>query len=498
MVVAWWPAWGEGLLLAAGATMVWALALYLITRAPPRRVPILATAAMLLLAVYQLGQALGAFAPDLRDWVIWLERTWWAPAVAPASWLLLTVALADAEGSPHVAALARRAFWPAAVVFGGAALVFAVTGTATTLLQDWDRAYEVEQTVLRLGPGTTRHAPAGPLFVPFQVYVLVCLLASFGIIARLWHTSPPGTPLRARFGWLLVSAALFMAGAGWIVIVSGVFAVTGLPEHVLVITGVLILGYNLARYGALLAGEQVTADFLGYSLAMLAIVGLYGAIILVLAPPDFGWLERALVLLFVVMTTHVAVATRGHLLDRLLYGPVRGVLRGQLRELSNRVVRQPDSVTALVDVRETVDDMLREGESRDSPELRVLVEGALRRMNDLPGLSQHPLLAELARTAEYDGSPLERAAVLRSELEQAIERLRPSGARPSPGGGVVGGWLHYLVLREAYLDGRPNKQIMQRYTLSEGTFHRARRRAIDAITLDLAQRSTAPSASSRV
>ncbi|MBV9544380.1 MAG: hypothetical protein JOY61_08370, partial [Chloroflexi bacterium] len=150
------------------------------------------------------------------------------------------------------------------------------------------------------------------------------------------------------------------------------------------------------------------------------------------------------------------------------------------------------------DVRETVDDMLREGESRDSPELRVLVEGALRRMNDLPGLSQHPLLAELARTAEYDGSPLERAAVLRSELEQAIERLRPSGARPSPAGGVVGGWLHYLVLREAYLDGRPNKQIMQRYTLSEGTFHRARRRAIDAITLDLAQRSTAPSASSRV
>jgi hypothetical protein len=38
------------------------------------------------------------------------------------------------------------------------------------------------------------------------------------------------------------------------------------------------------------------------------------------------------------------------------------------------------------------------------------------------------------------------------------------------------------------VDGRPNKQVMQRYHLSEGTFHRARRRAIDAITQDLHER----------
>jgi hypothetical protein len=154
-------------------------------------------------------------------------------------------------------------------------------------------------------------------------------------------------------------------------------------------------------------------------------------------------------------------------------------------------VRQPDSVAALVDVRETVEDMLREGSPSESTELRVLVEGALRRMNDLPGLTQHPLLAELPATASYTGTPLERAAALRNELEQAIERLRPAGARPSPGSSSIGGWLHYLVLREAYLDGRPNKQIMQRYALSEGTFHRARRRAIDALTLELAQRTAA-------
>ena len=46
------------------------------------------------------------------------------------------------------------------------------------------------------------------------------------------------------------------------------------------------------------------------------------------------------------------------------------------------------------------------------------------------------------------------------------------------------------MLKEAYVDGRPNKQIMQRYALSEGTFHRARRRAIDALASDVASRSS--------
>ena len=82
---------------------------------------------------------------------------------------------------------------------------------------------------------------------------------------------------------------------------------------------------------------------------------------------------------------------------------------------------------------------------------------------------------------------------LREALTQAIGRLRPQGPRPNPGPqGAQGGWLHYLVLQEAYVEGRPNKQIMQRYHLSEGTFHRARRRAIDVLAADLAERSAPP------
>src|SRR5262249_24394788 len=78
----------------------------------------------------------------------------------------------------------------------------------------------------------------------------------------------------------------------------------------------------------------------------------------------------------------------------------------------------------------------------DAVELRVLVEGALRHLNDMPTLSQHPLLHELPTSPESPATPLERAATLRQELDQAIERLRPPGQRPTPGASVIGGWLH--------------------------------------------------------
>jgi hypothetical protein len=488
----------QGVVLGAGAVLVWALALYVASRAPSRRAPLLAALAMLCLAAYLTGEALGAFAPDLPGWSIWLRRTWWATSLAAPAWLVLTLALAADEGPEPLAERVRRVLLPvaAAAFFLGA--IFGLIGTFTLLVQDWSAPFIIGSPTFQ----GVRHHPAGPLLAPYQVFVLVCLVWAAANLSLLWRRSPPGSPLRARFAWLSASATIFLLGGGWIVIGSGSYMLVGLPGQALLIAGMVILGWNMARYGALLAGEQVLSDFLAFAATMLAIVGVYGAILLTLAP-DHSWVERTLPLLLVIMTTHLLVDTRGHLLDRVLYAPLLGTLRGQLRELGNRVVRQPDSLSALVDVRETVDQILRAAEAPPdsgaplaedpspdgSTELRVLVEGALRHLNDLPGLSQHPLVSELPAVADMSGTPLERAARLRQELEQAIERLRPPGARPSPGASALGGWLHYLVLKEAYADGRLNKQIMQRYGLSEGTFHRARRRAIDALAGDLAQRA---------
>jgi hypothetical protein len=281
----------------------------------------------------------------------------------------------------------------------------------------------------------------------------------------------------------------------------------------LLIVGMLVLGWSIARYGALVAGEVVAGDFVAFALAMAAVVAGYGVVFWLVLPHSFPWFERALPLLLLLMATHVVAPRQSLWLERLLYGPVRGTLRDQLHLLAARVVRQPDPVSALVEVRESVADLVRlQGAAPESQaiepappaaaekspaapgEFRVLVEGALRRLNDLPALSQHPLLDELVPatavgTNGKEPTALERAARLRDELTHAIARLRPPGARPLPGThSSAGGWLHFLVLHEAYVEGRPNKEIMQRYYLSEGTFHRTRRRAIDALALDLCQR----------
>jgi hypothetical protein len=188
------------------------------------------------------------------------------------------------------------------------------------------------------------------------------------------------------------------------------------------------------------------------------------------------------------------MAARTGLFDRLFYGPTVRRSRLELDTLAERVARQPDELAALTEVREGVEALVR---AQTPPlgaaavggaptDLRVLVEGALRHLNDLPTLSQHPLLDRL--TGE-GATAIDRGTWLRERLAEAIERLRPPGEPPARGSSAgPGAFLHYLVLREAYLEGRLNKQIMQRYYLSEGTFHRARRRAIDAVATDLYQR----------
>jgi len=231
---------------------------------------------------------------------------------------------------------------------------------------------------------------------------------------------------------------------------------------------------------------------MAFAATMLAVVGLYGAIVVTLAP-DYGWIERALPLLLLVMATHVLVDTRGHLLDRVLYVPLVGSLRGQLRELANRVVRQPDALSALTDVRETLDQIVREHASLEAEtnagtawptELRVLVEGALRHLNDLPALSQHPLLVQLVML------PGTRSSVPRGCATISIRRSSACGRR------VRGLRLAAARWAAAALPG-PQRGVRRwsaeqtgdaALLLSEGTFHRARRSAIDAIASDLAER----------
>ena len=467
--------WLNGLVIFTGAVLAWALGLFVLSRGGPRRIPLLTAAATLTLVAYQVGQALGALSPDAASWLVWSRRTWWAAALAPGLWVMLVLVLAVEEAPEGTRAVWARLAWSGVPAAALAGLLFAAVGGSTTAVVDWASPS---------APQGPPHVPPGAVFGVYQAYVLACLAGAAVALAVLHRASAPGGPLRARFRWLLVSAVAFVLSGLYVTTLSGLFGFSGLPAQVLLSAGLLIMGWNLATYGALLAGETVLSDLLAFSLATATTLALYGGLFLVLAPRDFGWLERLLPLLLLLMATHVAADRQNVALDRLVFGAQATGLRARLREVADRVVRQPDAVTALADVRQSVADLAR---AESVPDLRLLVEGALRHANDLPALSEHPLLDALVPAGH--GTTLERAGLLRAELEAAIARLRPPGPRPMPGSSAgPGGWLHYLVLHEAYVEGRPNKQIMQRYLISESTFHRARRRALDAVAEDFSER----------
>src|SRR5436305_2087097 len=103
--------WLEGLVVYAGAVLAWTLGLFVLSRGGLRRIPLLTAAATLSLVVYQVGQALGALAPDAAVWLEWSRRTWWAAALAPGCWLVLVLVLALEEAPLPVRPRLARVVW---------------------------------------------------------------------------------------------------------------------------------------------------------------------------------------------------------------------------------------------------------------------------------------------------------------------------------------------------------------------------------------------------
>jgi hypothetical protein len=389
------------------------------------------------------------------------------------------------EGPTGLASRLRRyRVWLAGLGIGTAATI-AVVGVASEAVLRWSEAQPMLAPITFGPDAITWHVPPGPLFAGYQVYLLVALLGAVGVLGWLWRLQPNGTPLRARFGGLLASGALFLLGGGYLAYASAILGASALPGEILLVAGTLMLGWNVARYGALLSGEVDADDFRAFCLSTLALVVFY-SVLLLAVPVEYAWAEGARWLLLIVMTTHVLADPSSTILDRLLFEPATSALRLRLRQLANQTSRQPDAISALSVVRSDLDATL---DTVDDEQLRNRLEGALKHLNNLPALTRDALVGNTPATAHANVPPMDAAIMLRNELVQAIERLRPSTPRPTPGGSAgPGGWLHYLVLYEAYVDGRHNKEIMQRYYLSESTFHRARRSAVNSLAADLHER----------
>jgi hypothetical protein len=117
-----------------------------------------------------------------------------------------------------------------------------------------------------------------------------------------------------------------------------------------------------------------------------------------------------------------------------------------------------------------------------------IVENALRNLSDYTILADSPL-AELGlaqfRLPRRPVTHLDRGKVVHDILLETLNKLNPGtviSRDPPPRE-----WYPYLILKEAYLDGVTNRDIMMHLYISEGTFNRTRRAAVRSVARALAE-----------
>jgi hypothetical protein len=160
-----------------------------------------------------------------------------------------------------------------------------------------------------------------------------------------------------------------------------------------------------------------------------------------------------------------------------------------LRPEKNDQIRQlvTESQAQTTELNTIADEMIAAITTNPDTDFIKLVEEGLRRYSDYMALGQSPLADWAGITAE---SHIERGKQLQKFLADAIESFRPAGTRPHEPLPRV--WYSYAVLYDAYVEGVPNREIMARLYISEGTFHRTRRNAIRGLARLLAERNKTP------
>lgn len=142
-----------------------------------------------------------------------------------------------------------------------------------------------------------------------------------------------------------------------------------------------------------------------------------------------------------------------------------------------------------------VQQMLTEREERAPPLLEGIaekdfvswVEDALRRLHDFPYLGEHALAQlqvvnwHLQGREEAFLTHIDRGKALSEVLLQALHKLRPKGAEPKPHTVPPREWHQFITLHDSYVLGELNRNIMSKLYISEGTFHRTRRRAVRGV-----------------
>jgi hypothetical protein len=220
----------------------------------------------------------------------------------------------------------------------------------------------------------------------------------------------------------------------------------------------------------------------------MALLCIIYALFFVLAGPEYSFELLALLAIVLVLAilSHALVDVVRRAFDRLFFGT-------EVRRLRSNLSAAVQDAALTRDVGALLDQTQTDITELSTEHLIRLTEEALRRLNSPAALARCQLITRIPRTiaaarsrkgdtAPAGATPLEQAQALREVLALAIERLKPADGEAGLGAPAA---LQYHIVREEYLLGMLNKQVMIRHSISEGTFHRNRRRAIEILAQEL-------------
>ncbi|MGD9093949.1 MAG: hypothetical protein PVF74_13960, partial [Anaerolineales bacterium] len=141
--------------------------------------------------------------------------------------------------------------------------------------------------------------------------------------------------------------------------------------------------------------------------------------------------------------------------------------------------RESEHLSQLTQI--TRQEQLEPGTAYEDITVKV-VEDALRNIYDYAYLGDTPFveLKLVQIRLPYAGvTHLDRGKAVFQVISDALDKLRPRGERPKEP--IPREWYPYLILYDAYIEDKPNREIMASLYISEGTFNRTRRSAIRSV-----------------